>query len=349
MANRSRAGAAISSSILDRRELQIAAAARVFTAAAPFVRSDYPDLAVVELRAVLDCVGASEYVNETTLRTLDEEAAAIGEPGANDGVALSDHSTTVVDRGTGGIPVVLIHSLGLDWRMSQDTLPSLAKSGRVIAYDLRLHGTATEVQPESFTLQACADDLALLLDSLSINRAVIVGFSLGGAVAQTFALKHPSRVAGLGLVCTMAISKGRTYLDRASMAETAGMETQMVPTMERWFNSPELALNGWAVRYARNKVRNVSPVNWAAYWRGLAAVDTLGQLSRVQAETVVIAGGDDRSTPPKDMQAIADAIAGSTFHIVPNAPHMISLVNPQAVTDLLIDFRSKITASHAAS
>lgn len=255
-----------------------------------------------------------------------------------DRLRLPDHETAVVDLGEGGVPMVLIHSLGLDWRMSRDVLPAVARTRRVLAYDLRLHGIATDVDPETFTLPRCADDVAALLDALGIARAHVVGFSLGGAVAQLFALRHPDRLAGLGLVCTMARAPRDTYLGRAAAAEREGMEAQIVPTMTRWFSTAAPAKSSWGVRYARERVRQVPPARWARYWRALSEIDVLDELGRIEARTRVIAAEDDRSTPPSSMRPIAAAIPRSTFHVIPGAPHMVSLACPDAIASLLAEW-----------
>jgi 3-oxoadipate enol-lactonase len=291
----------------------------------------------VELIALAEHVIAVRgTASEGELKALCQNRIAHGEASIENRIALDDHDTTLIDRGSGATPIVLIHSLGLDWRMSRDILPELAEHARVITYDLRLHGVANTVEPETFTLERCADDLDLLLDKLGVDRAHVVGFSLGGAVAQVFALRHPSRLAALGLVCTMAVSDGSTYLNRAEAAETFGMDAQIRPTMRRWFNASTLAENHWAVRYAREKVRSVPTAHWAQYWRALSDIDTLDALHQVDAPTTVIAAEHDRSTPPAGMQRIAESIPHATFHVVAGAAHMIGLQAPHEVAQLIL-------------
>lgn len=291
------------------------------------------------LRLAEHLVNSGRWPGAGEHNALTDYRRSCGEPSSDNLVTLSDHQTTVVDQGTGGTPLILIHSLGLDWRMSRHVIPEVARGGRVIAYDLRLHGSAHAAAPETFTLEQCADDLLLLMDTLGIERAHVVGFSLGGAVAQVFALRHPTRLAALGLVATMASSDGTTYRARADAAESFGMDSQVSQTMQRWFNGSDLANNNWAVRYAREKIRTTSTRNWARYWRALDQINTAEQLHTIAAPTLVLAAEQDASTPPETMQKIAKSIPQSSFHVIAGAPHMVSLHAPDQVAQLLLSAR----------
>lgn len=111
-----------------------------------------------------------------------------------------DHSGPGVDAPT----VVLLHGLAATGSLNWDALVEpLAERFRVLALDHRGHGRGIEPQ-EAFTLEDCADDVVALLDACGVRRAVLVGYSMGGAIAQLSAHRHPHRVAGLVLVATAA-------------------------------------------------------------------------------------------------------------------------------------------------
>jgi 3-oxoadipate enol-lactonase len=133
----------------------------------------------------------------------------------------------------------------------------------------------------------------------------------------------------------MARAPRDTYLARAEAAEREGMEAQVAPTITRWFSTPAPSPTSWGVRYAREKVRRVPAARWARYWRALSEIDVLGELGRIRARTRVIAAEDDRSTPPSSMRPIAAAIPAATFHVIPAAPHMVSIARPEATASLL--------------
>ncbi|HYM57556.1 MAG TPA: alpha/beta hydrolase [Solirubrobacteraceae bacterium] len=250
-------------------------------------------------------------------------------------VALDDHETLVLDAGSGTEPFLVIHALGVDRNMARGLLPLLSARRRTIAYDVRLHGEAA-ADPGSFRLETCAEDARTLLDRLGIERAHVAGFSMGGAIAQHLALRHPERVASLSLLCTMARAPRDVYLERAVVAEREGMEALVVPTLTRWFSDEAVAVDDWPVRYARRCIAEARVEYWAAAWRGLAEIDTLERLGSIAAPTHVIAGEDDRSTSPDQMRQIADRIPGSRFTVIPGAPHLAALELPDAVADAVL-------------
>lgn len=222
-------------------------------------------------------------------------------------VELDDHATRVIDRPGDRDPLVLIHAIGLDRRMWSSLIDELPTDRRVIAYDVRGQGHASDA-PAAESLHDLADDLAALLDQLDVSVAQIAGLSFGGAVAQTFALDHPERVSGLDLI-------------GATTAEVA-------PALARWFTAEALAENGWPVRYARDMAARAGIADWVATCAVPAAAD-------IAVPTRVIAGELDIVAPPETMRALADSIPGATFTVVEAAPHMISLQAPEALAGIL--------------
>jgi 3-oxoadipate enol-lactonase len=97
-----------------------------------------------------------------------------------------------------------------------------------------------------------------------------------------------------------------------------------------------VAADEWPVQYARRCIADARVEYWAAAWRGLAEIDTLDRLGAIAAPTHVIAGEDDRSTPPDQMRQIADRIPGSRFTVIPGAPHLAALELPDAVAEALL-------------
>lgn len=179
-----------------------------------------------------------------------------------------------------------------------------------------------------------SDDLLQVLDAAGIGPAHLIGLSLGGAIAQVFALAHPERVDRLDLVATVSTPQPG-FVDRGRVAVEQGMGAVLPTTLTRWFTPQGLAVNGPSVRYARGMVQRTDPTTWAASWRALAQVDAQRHLHRLRVPTRVIAGEHDLSTPPATMALIARAIPMATFHVIPDAPHMISLESPAALAQLL--------------
>jgi len=231
---------------------------------------------------------------------------------------------------------VLIHALGLDWRMWEPIVADLATRRRVFAYDIRSHGAAAG-SPTPFTMADTAADLVGVLDALELERAHVVGLSLGGGIAQTAAVAHPERVESLALLAT-TYYPFVAFEDRARSGETEGIEAQVDVTLTRWFTPGALAENGPGVRYARERIRADRADDWAASWRAFKGLDVEDRLGSLDMPALVLAGELDASTTPDIMSGIAERIPGASFEVLPGTPHMQTLEQPGRVVAALDDF-----------
>lgn len=247
---------------------------------------------------------------------------------------FSDHETLVTDTGGNNPPVVLLHALGLDRRMWRDVIRELSANYRVIAYDLRGHGHAAGA-PLAKNIFDFADDLRELLGHFGITKATVIGLSMGGSIAQCFALNHADRIERLGILASTAWGHP-AFEARAQAAERDGMDAQVIPTLTRWFTPEALALNNWAVRYARDRVQRALVTDWSASWRALGQIDIEARLGDISVPTFIIAGERDPSTPPELMQKLADAIPKASFEIIAAGPHMLTLEKPREVAEAVL-------------
>lgn len=297
-------------------------------------------ITAAELRALCEHVavyaGFPRALN--ALSTIDDVLTDAGSPRPPvlHRVRLADHETVVAQSGESGPAVVLVHALGLDWRMWQPVMATLSAGRRVFAYDIRSHGSAAG-SPTPFTMADTAADLFGVLDALGLDRAHVVGLSLGGGIAQTAAIAHPERIGSLALLATTD-HPFDTFEARARSGETDGMEAQIAPTLTRWFTPAALAADGWGVHYARERIRRAEPSDWAASWRAFKGLDVHGRLETFAAPTLVLAGELDASTTPQIMADIAERIAGATYQELPATPHMQTLEQPALVADALNRF-----------
>ena len=245
---------------------------------------------------------------------------------------MGDHETLVTDTGGDRPPLVLVHALGLDRRMWRDAVAHLARQYRVIAHDLRGHGHAAAA-PLASDLGTYADDLVRLVEGLNLPKIHLAGLSLGGSIAQQVTLSHPDRLESLTIIASTAW-RNEAFSARAEAAERDGLAAQVAPTLTRWFTPQALAENGWAVRYARDRVRRAFVSNWAAAWRASRHRDRR-HLSEIAIPTHVIAGECDASTPPALMRGFQQ-IPGSTFEIIAGGPHMLILEKPAELSAAIL-------------
>ena len=298
------------------------------------------DVTADELRALVEhtsvYAGFPRALN--ALDELSETLAVTGDaaPVAVRTLSLSDHTTQLAQEGESGPAVVLLHALGLTWHMWEPVIRALARGRRVFAYDLRGHGAAADA-PASEDLTVLADDLLEVLAAVGLDGAHIVGLSYGGAIAQTFAARHPGAVESLALAATTD-QPFDSFAQRADAVERDGMAAQVASSLTRWFSPEALAENRWGVRYARECVLRGNPTQVAAAWRAFSRLDVAGRLTHWDRPALVLCGERDASTGPLVMQRIAENVGGATYVQLPGAPHMPTLETPDLVIDAVDRF-----------
>jgi 3-oxoadipate enol-lactonase len=241
--------------------------------------------------------------------------------------------------GEGEEVVALIHALGTGHWMWDRQVEVLRPHFRVLRYDVRGHGQ-TDKPPGPYSLELFAEDLTALLDMLGIPAAHLVGLSMGGMIAQTFALNYPDRVKSLVLADTSSRyppESRQQFEERAKIAETQGIEPLIEPALERWF-TPEFArAHPEVIERYRQMLRTNDPKAYAAATRAIAQLDLTARLGAIKVPTLVIVGEDDPGTPPAMAKEIAAAIPGARLEILPGR-HMTQEESAEAFNRLLLEF-----------
>jgi 3-oxoadipate enol-lactonase len=194
-------------------------------------------------------------------------------------------------------------------------MPPLAARFRVVALDQRGHGRGIRIPVRRrFSLADCADDVAALLDALHIHRAMLVSFSMGGAVAQLVWRRHEDRVAGL-VLCSTTSSFGTGPVLVREVAAAARVPAGMfAPAI-----LPLLAHGSWHAAF--DEVRHHDPRARADAGLELAAFRSEAWVSKVDVPTAVIVTLEDRLIPPERQLALARSIAGGAVFTV-RADHL---------------------------
>ncbi|GAB3291406.1 alpha/beta fold hydrolase [Parahaliea aestuarii] len=238
-----------------------------------------------------------------------------------------------------GTPLLLIHGLGSrgdDWHLQ---VPALSRHYRVIAVDLRGHG-ASEAGPPPLTIPAMAADMVALLDHLQLPSAHVVGFSLGGMVAQQMALIAPSRLLSMCLINSGPFAlpgRLRRYGEltlRTAVVRLLGMERLAAVLAARLFPHPEQA--GLARRFRRQ----MGEMPRAAYLAALQALrrwDISARLPDISAPTLIIASDRDY-TPVSVKRTYAARMPQAELAVVTNSGHAAPMDQPDAVNRLLLEF-----------
>lgn len=243
-----------------------------------------------------------------------------------------------------GQALVLLHGLGNtgeSWFFQRDVLGEAGY--RVLLVDARGHGQS-EKPHTRFSIQAMAGDVVHALDGLGIETAHVCGLSLGGALALTLAMDYPGRVGRLVVVNSAMrfiprdLSRLLYFGMRVILMQFISFRQQARLVANRVFPNPEHA-------HLRDYLYQIlianDPIAYRRVALALARFDARGQVGRIQAPTLVIAGDKDTTVPMRDKRALAAAIPGARLEVVAGSGHGTPVDSPEAFTSLLLDFLGK--------
>jgi pimeloyl-ACP methyl ester carboxylesterase len=216
-----------------------------------------------------------------------------------------------------GPAVVLIHGFPLAKETWDAQAAVLAKRARVVRFDLRGLGKSS-VPLGPYLMETLASDCSDVLDALGIERATIVGHSLGGYVAFAFHRLFSERCAGLGLVCTRAIDDdaptAAARFELADRAEREGIDPVVASYLPRYFAPAFYETHPEVVEKAAAILRATNPSGAAAMLRGMAArVPSDDLFSEIAVPVRVIAATRDALAPVALSESIARGIPGAVL------------------------------------
>jgi 3-oxoadipate enol-lactonase len=221
--------------------------------------------------------------------------------------------------------------------MWEPQLAALQQRFRVVRYDTRGHGSSP-VPNGPYGIDDLADDLVALLDRLGVERAHLVGLSLGGMTAMRVAGRNPERVDKLALLCTGAqLPPASNWTDRAATVRAHGCVAVAAAVVERWF-TPEFLAAHPDIRANHEAMVVATPVEgYAGCCEAIAALDLRDDLTSITAPTLAIAGSDDPATPPAKLEEIAGGVRDGRLLVVPHAAHLANAEQPGIITSALIE------------
>lgn len=229
---------------------------------------------------------------------------------------LGDIKLHYQDRGE-GTPVLGVMGFALDQRFWAAQIPAVTKNNRFITFDNR--GVGRSTGDIVSTIDQMADDAYRLLEYLEIDKAVVFGLSMGGAIAQRLVLDHPEIAAGLILGVTWArpIEFMRRQDELGSLViEMGGVEALMQASLVRMF-SPEFFEMGremvdrLTMAFLSYEEKMPTPDVLLAQIEAVRKHDTLAQLSSITVPTLVLGGKMDQMVPYLGSQEIAATIPGA--------------------------------------
>jgi 3-oxoadipate enol-lactonase len=241
------------------------------------------------------------------------------------------HGSVAVRRQGSGDPVVLLHPLALSGELWRPLANALSDEFTVFSLDLRGHG-ASGWDGQPFSIEDLALDVAEVLDALELPAVGMLGMSMGGSVAVTFAGLFPERVTSLVLADTTAWygeNAATAWAERARRAAEVPRAEQLPFQIDRWFSPAFLDREPEEVdRVTRIFLRTDSRAHAAASV-AMGRLDSRRLLSAVRASTLVIVGQDDYATPPDMAGELAGGIPGATLLSLPGLRHLSLIERPE--------------------
>jgi pimeloyl-ACP methyl ester carboxylesterase len=241
-----------------------------------------------------------------------------------------------------GPPLVLIMGLtaNMDW-WDPETLDALYERYRVLVFDNRGAGRTETPETGDFSCAQMADDTAGLMEALGIERAHVVGVSMGGMIAQELALSHPDKVDRLVLCVTFCGGKHTVYATQEvlqTMADTSGTADDMIRRIlsimfpAEWLEANKDHFDDFRERYLRAPC---TPHNTVRQFMGTTKLDTYDRLPSIAAPTLVMCGAEDVLIPPVNSRTIAGRIPGAKLIEYPGSGHAFqSQLREEFVRDL---------------
>ncbi len=229
-----------------------------------------------------------------------------------------------------GVPLVFINSLGCDIRIWDDVIPTFLDRFQVIRYDKRGHGLSDT--PPGPMISDHAEDLEGLFTQLKINTAIVIGISVGGMIAQSFAAQYPDKVRLL-VLCDTGIRIGTPagWNERITAIREGGMASMADAILQRWFAPDFARMRPADYRGYMNMLLRMPVDGYIATCAAIRDADMTENAKKVQARALVIGGDQDLSTPPDVLGELAATLPHARIEMISGAAHLPCIEQPGAL------------------
>ncbi len=243
----------------------------------------------------------------------------------------------LVEGAPSGQIMLFCNGLATNMSMWDPQIAHFSGRYRIVRYDLRGHGESDSTQPP-YTLSLLVEDLRSFLDALGFEQVHLVSESLGGMIAQAFAVRYPRRLMSLTLCDTSARIKRELWEGRIQQVLQEGIEPMVEPSLERWFTKPYRDANPDVTDGVRAMIRTTTSDGYVGGAGVVREMNHVEQLSRISTPTLIVVGRQDVSTPVAEAQLMHSHIVGSRLSIIEDAAHLPNIEKAQEFNRILEDF-----------
>lgn len=259
-------------------------------------------------------------------------------------LTVNDLEISYDDIGEGEIPVIFLHGFPFSKAMWRQQLDFLRTNHRVIAFDIRGFGASTD-EESPLSIDLFAEDLVGLMDSLSIEKAIVCGLSMGGYIALNAQTRFPERFAGLILCDTQCIPDSPEVKEKR-MQTIADVESNGATNFNEGFL--KVAFHNDSLSHKKELVESLRKVVFSnsahIISAGLKAIaersETCSTLGAIDIPTLIVCGREDEVTPLAQSEAMHQQIEGSILRVIDYAGHVSNLEHPDEFNQYMHDFLS---------
>ncbi|WP_316014451.1 3-oxoadipate enol-lactonase [Roseobacter sp. HKCCA0434] len=236
-------------------------------------------------------------------------------------------------EGAGGRGIVFANSLGTDMRIWDDVIARLPADGPVLTWDKSGHGLS---EAGATSIEELAEDLAALMDALSLREALVCGVSVGGMIAQALAAARPDLVAGLVLCNTgHRIGTRDNWAERIATLDASGLDAMAENVLERWFSPTFRAERPDALAGYRAMLTRMPRAGYRAVCAAIRDADLTERTRELRCPTLCVAGEADMATPPELVEALAALIPGADYTCLTGVGHLPCIEDPARLAKLV--------------
>lgn len=256
------------------------------------------------------------------------------------------NSTTIAYEVIGqGEPLLLIHGAGVSHTEFQPQYEALGKHFQLILPDVRGHGESGQTK-EPYSIKLFGDDMIGLLDSLKIQRVLVLGHSMGGGIAQQMVVDYPDRIRAVILTETNYGLGDNAALRlllkiNGAIIRLMGIRAMVGISVRQMGKTPSMQ----AILREAYAPQVANPSNFWNIYASLSAFDGKAQLSRIRCPALIMIAENNRVTHGMG-RYMAETIPNAELVTIPKAGHMLNWDNSEAFHKAVIEFFEKVTHGH---
>ena len=247
-------------------------------------------------------------------------------------------------KGSAEHTFVFINSLGTDFRIWDGVVDELKAHSSVLCFDKMGHGLS-QVSEKPYKIADYASDVISLMDSLHIGKAILVGLSIGGVIAQYMAIHHPERIEKL-VVSNSAPKVGtfESWATRIDKVKNEGIAAIADGILKVWFSEHFRAGRTAELAGYKQMLCNSNIAGYLKACEALQVNDLTGNIKNIKLPALFIAGSEDGSVNPVMVKQAAEQLPGAAYTEIPGVGHIPCAEQPELYADILLKFAKNTPA-----